>query len=837
MRHRRALALLVVVGILGILVVLGMAFAMMARLERRASQQRLHATQALLLARSGLEDAMARLSAGQDPSRPENAYAGEDWDVSRVLDGVEVPAEVLRRGTLDVEGCPAGQALRPSFFVRATSSPLRPLLEPVDGRPRGVSGRWKEGEGYALRVLSSEGLFVNGGDPTAPSSMGYNATLFRIFGTLGEALDRADGINNALPADVRDGQALIDRRPAMGWSGLEEIASTLGWSTVTAEAFRPYLTFQAWTDKRVIVPDARDPSLPTAVSEVHGWRESVLLGHRTASDGSRRPDFERMQGRLVGRAPVSLAWAARHKPALIALVSGLSGIWLDELGSSEIRYGDFIGTLRKVEILNAWSSADNCHRAADRIAATWASGDPTWQEFDASCDGISFAGANNTEVQALRDLLKANFNPNSDLNKFNPDRSMWRMVDKSDLLAYSTEFSLGPPFQGFEVESAGRVLDPAGRVLAQRVLGASLSPLGILRISTQSEFACEDLGDLDIPGDERRSRLPGNARFLSEGRTAARTWGHALDLRAAEPSSYLNGTSSGVSLQSYPEPCFDAGGGMAIRPADYDGRLALATVETPKDAAYSQTSPAVPAVEDMKLLARFTKDLDLDEADGGGTTEGCIPDVSLASGAELAHGLLHGSKPATLHPDGAYSERGRAPGWLDAGNADGYHGVMSFWVKNNFSLMTRHAPRSDYGRARRYVYWSNLSDAASSYGPNQLFFVGMANEGGSGTIWTLLKYEIGHHDVDSEEEHDYYTTSASTFPHRWRLLSLFWDSRSRSADAAGEIVTDDGGSAPGGAVCSPNLYGDGRGQNPLHADDLTAPDYAGGLAAGVMPHR
>ena len=64
-KFRRGLALILVVGVLALMAVMGSAFVMLSRLERRAAHQRLHATQALLLARSGLEDALARVSAGQ----------------------------------------------------------------------------------------------------------------------------------------------------------------------------------------------------------------------------------------------------------------------------------------------------------------------------------------------------------------------------------------------------------------------------------------------------------------------------------------------------------------------------------------------------------------------------------------------------------------------------------------------------------------------------------------------------------------------------------------------------------------------------------------------------
>ena len=157
---RRGLALLLAVGVLGVLAILGVAFVMMARLERKASQQRLQATKALLLARSGIEDALARMEAGQDP-----AYGGEDWlgDGDNGPGSFDRQQEVYRPGTLDVASCPARHALRPSFFARDGFATPRPALQDVDGRMRGSSGALAEG-GYALKVEDLNArICVNGG--------------------------------------------------------------------------------------------------------------------------------------------------------------------------------------------------------------------------------------------------------------------------------------------------------------------------------------------------------------------------------------------------------------------------------------------------------------------------------------------------------------------------------------------------------------------------------------------------------------------------------------------------------------------------------------------------
>ena len=95
-RRRSGIVLLVVVGVLGVLAILGTAFITMARLERKASQQRMNATKALLLARSGLEDALARMDAGQDPFAAASAYRGEDWDRDGVLSSFEASQLINR---------------------------------------------------------------------------------------------------------------------------------------------------------------------------------------------------------------------------------------------------------------------------------------------------------------------------------------------------------------------------------------------------------------------------------------------------------------------------------------------------------------------------------------------------------------------------------------------------------------------------------------------------------------------------------------------------------------------------------------------------------------------
>ncbi len=837
----RGLVLLVVVGVLGVLMVFAVAFVTITQLERKASQQRLCATKALFLARSGLEDAMARLSAGQDPETDGNRYRGEDWNADGVLNAgpEEAGGEVYRPGRLDTDACPVADALRPSFFRVAGGNPG---TLSVDGRLRGYSGRLA-GDAYSLKVSSCEGLYVNGGDPTAPASAGYNAVLRRILGNLAEALDRERlsqmvwheddeyweetdvhlAADDADPVDQTDGWKLVDLRPADGWRSWEQVRDlALGGSQAKVDALRPYLALHAWVDRKVVAPNA-SPALEGR--SYSSWAD-LKLDRTPGVSGSRAPDFERIGGRIVGRAPVSLAWASSRYPVLVALTAGLKGLYLDESSASPIAQGDLVGTLRATaELPCTWDLQDDAHVIAQSILDSRWQAWSSWQAWDeyceslplgVSCDEVSEARAAYNQAvylyhddptparlaamnaaasalsaalaafpaaQAKRDLLKANFNPNSDLNKCNPCAPLWRAVDKSDLLAYSTEFALlGSPL--CEVESLGRVLDGKGRLMASATLRSTLSTAERCRLTTQKEFVCEDLGRLDVAGDETAPRVPGGSGpFVSASAGLTPTWGQAL------PG--LGGRGAG--LQTYPEPCVDDGTGLALHPADYDGSLQLATVETAVGDLYGVSG--TPAQE-MKCLTHFDTSMDLDlfhDAAGGANQT----DLLQVARGELGRSLFDAAKPNTLYPDGCYSEKDRAPSFLDKGNAHPYHGMLSFWIKLNHG-----DPVGSVLRGHPYVIRTNFSTGgyAGGFSPDQFFFLGHAFQRGTVLVAPssnlVQQFEIGHNtsDVGNEHRHD---VPRSTLPHRWCLYTTCWDFGRASNQGtwifeAGAVVVDDG---------------------------------------------
>jgi hypothetical protein len=534
---------------------------------------------------------------------------------------------------------------------------------------------------------------------------------------------------------------------------------------------------------------------------------------------------------------VSLAWARSRRPILIALLAGLKGLYLDETEARPVNGGDVIGKLATAEIALDWTqTADDCRNLANRIASS-ASPLDSWEQWNAFCNGIPdtlLAGGTSDLKQAKRDLLKANFNPNSALNKFAPNRSFWKSIDKMDLLAYSTEFSL-LPVHGHGIESVGRVLAPDGRLLAGRTLAATVSGPSVLRLTTQREFVCEDLGDPDRPGDETGLRLPGAPGFITESTGMDKTWGHRLDAMGLYPGSWLDGDSQGLSLQSYPEPCVDTGGGLALNPADYDGHLQLATVETAVDDFYGVTTPT----RDMKMLGRFDDGLDLDVFDGPHGQN--LTDTLQVTTSELGNGLFDPAKPNTLFPDGCYSEKDRTPAYPDAGNAHGLHGVMSFWVKRGYDWKQPAVPLPfpGCGRGRTLVTWDNLTDQTGAFQANtsQLFRVTHLLLGGYGSSLLYFFFESGHDPGDVGNEHQFIITSSPLWfgnapVRRWSLKTLYWDFRSPSAfpHDCGEFVVNAG--TPPGPLnfrCSNDTYFTPT-TDPALASDITLPDWFG-------PHR
>ncbi len=662
-RARAGVALILVAGVLGILAVLAAAFVTMAQLERRASSQRLYATKAGLLARSGIEDALARLSAGQDPCADANRYGGEDWDwesdPNHTLSSREALSEVYKptgAGTAaDVDGCPIRQAMRPSFPAKTSGNPT---LLPVAGRERGYTGRLSgdqvpTGNSYALKVEDeSAKINVNGGVLAAPSDLtrGWNGQLARVLGVLGQQGEV--GIPTL-------GTAVLQNRPLGGYASLAQLQQRLG----TTKDLSPYLTTSSWTDSKVVRPNeypTSDGATKAALSELKKGRSQLSL-----EEG--------------GRPPVNLNAAPRA--VLVALLEGLRG------RSCHTAENDPDYTDVSIDATLARDIADAivARRRTDRF--------DTWSEFQAFCDSLVDAGVirglNTTKYGGGNlsgaDVLKANFNPNTDLNKQLADQILWKWIDKSDLVVWSTEGSLGPT-GAFRVEAAGRLLDAQGRLLAEATLGGPVEVFALLRQTTQRDFLAgrapngSDTSCLSLADPAPAPPFP----FL---RTAG----------AGAGASWWEGGVSpgrGLAVITYPNPPTAAHAG---NPCEVDGCVGLATVEMEPVGGNA-----------LKFLHHFDDSWDADRGNPVGRVAGSS-DAKLQTNLSFGIWPAPSQEPNTLYPDGMHQQYDRSPGFQAQGNlppfaAQGNRGVFSFWVKGptiithmntRFAVTCQRRPQND----------------------------------------------------------------------------------------------------------------------------------------------
>ncbi len=651
--RRRALALIVVLGILGVLGILATCFITLSRLERQASQRRIHQTQALLLARSGIEDALARMHAGQDAVVPGNAYQGEDWDGNGQLSVFEADQEIFRRtgaGTApDTSTCPVEQAMRPSFFVRVPGAD-NPDTRSVDGRQRGRSGTLSTDGilSYGLKVEDESGkLCVNGGfldardrdldgvmdfrDPDVPGR-GWNGQLTRILGNLGRRL--------GLPTLGND---LMTRRPEGGYRNLAEVQAAAG----TSADLSPYLSLAAWVDTRVIRPNAR--TLPYT--------------HFTVKKGF--SDLKKARGPLVleegGRPPVNLN--AASKPVLGALLEGIHG----EANSRMLHFSPVVYAV----------TAASTDRIVDAlVTAREAAPFGTWPQFEAWVDSLVPTCLSDTFDPAVywvqagnlgaADLIKANFNPNTMLAKQMPDEVSWRWMDKSDLLAWSTEGSLGPTGD-FRIGTLGRVLSPEGALLASAGASVTVRAFDLLRQTTQGDF---------VAG---RSPDAGDTSYLSLANASPSPPFPPQRTTGAGASWNIWNPGQGLAVTTYPCP-------MTALPdsaADFDGSVGLATVEFP------ETDPPYPGTS-LRFLHHFDDGWTADRSSvPGGTALLPGPPGAGEMLPDAADSVWPSSalvEPNTLCPDGIHLQPGRSPSYSawslpQDTDPDSDHGVILFWTK------------------------------------------------------------------------------------------------------------------------------------------------------------
>ncbi len=326
-------------------------------------------------------------------------------------------------------------------------------------------------------------------------------------------------------------------------------------------------------------------------------------------------------------------------------------------------------------------------------------------------DATGYSNLNPSDLQrlhatrAIADTIKANFNPNLHLNELNPDHNLHLIVDKTDLIVNSTEFSFLPTGY-FEVESLGRVLRPQNggtdafaaenQIVAQAKITAIYRFYDLHRETSQSQFYAGEFGDRGGAFETNNNRSvevgpePDNGRAPTENE-----WGGYVALP----------TVGGISCSS---PGLRKPKDALWTTIDHQGTGHLdsqmhAHFQLDFDAHHHIVDP-------LEIASRTLPDDDPVEnwADPGVThagpydpTDGPDPDSPTQSHRLARSFRLTGTSttpsltpfpPSDLRIDGGYMERHAAAAYyvrkggeaLWNFNTENARGLISFWVKPSF---------------------------------------------------------------------------------------------------------------------------------------------------------
>ena len=647
--QRKGVVLIVVLGVLTILSLLGVMFVRLAALERTSASASVDLLRARLSAHSGVERAIVQLKSLLAESLILDytrwSYYGEDLNGNGKLDPGE---DQNQNGTLDTLSCPLKLALRPSFFVDQDKDNLPDLITIMEAgnlKSKACSGylpgTYKtNGDFYTLKVVdTSSQIYVNG----------KNQSLERILNNLGKVLKVGDNLGT---------QIITERQKCPGgkFTSKYEVENIVGKEVF--QKIEPFITIWAWVDSKVIKPKPLSERISykhpvTGIinradldSPVYGWDE---LNPVTLD--------------LEPRAPVNINTAG--KEILISLLAELQGFYLKEeplpgfnthyvwhgaqfsyregwIGKSTpfLSYDDGLnGTI--LSHLNAWLGNLKTTEPISFDTAGYASQSETiaqkiidrraekpftnWQDFNQFVDEKLVQEKIIDEYQGA--VIKSNFNPNTDINDFNPNAILYKHIDKSDLINYSTEFCFLPTGY-FEIESEVTVLHQ-DKIMAQSSITTVVQLFQIYHETSQEDFTRGTISDKNAPYE----------------------------------------THKGKSLQTYPEPDINE----YPRNTYYDGQIMLATIESKES--------------DALLYANFADSLD---ATKGGNPK-LVPDLQGPYTNRLINVITGETTPifdhpGNLFPDGCYSERYSSIIYNALGNIntpDKGAGV-SFWLKPNF---------------------------------------------------------------------------------------------------------------------------------------------------------
>ena len=501
MNNRGNVTVAALLVICAIIVLIGIALSAYNQIQIELTHCHLDKVRAKMLAHQGITNAADQLKSlnfndiTNKPGASGEAthgwyYYGEDLNANGLLNRGE---DQNNNNALDVETCLLKKALRPSFMLADPGTNMPLFIRSSDGLRMGYSGEltqtYPDGKDiYTLKITDCHSqIYLNGNDEGTRCLLNNLGVILRI--------------SSDIPGGAV-GDYIFKKRPEMP-SGIftvkEELATILPGPVY--EKIKHYVTIYGQPDNKVIKPPQHRLK---EGAQIFSWRQI------TPDDLIREE-----------RHPININTAS--KPVLMAALLNLKGIYLHQgLSDEEIEKsghikevfsneldkplgrieppGLSIGKLKSID-LKISENIRLIENLAERIIEERNSYPfLEWQAFNNFCDNLvqeEFFGDISTPegyelARARADLIKANANPNTLMNKFNPDRVVYRSLDKSDLITYTTEFCFTPRGY-FEIESRGMVFRPS--ISGGMLLEADYLTRGVVKVyeiyseTAQSDFS------------------------------------------------------------------------------------------------------------------------------------------------------------------------------------------------------------------------------------------------------------------------------------------------------------------------------------------------------------
>lgn len=509
-------ALLVSVGILVLLFVLAVVYLGFSRINQSVSRRFSLQHRAHDLAMSGIEKALSEETLHHtfmdQFSGSRSFFWGEDWDGdgesnTKLRNGKTEDWNGNQNGQLDVYDLPARQALAPSLYQKDEDGfpELISIRQKDQTKLRGVSGSMPptlpEGQdNYSLKIVDNS------------TKININSNNEHIDTIINNLYQQKQWFISKEETDEKPGDRIISYRDNQlngqfnSFVQLKEVVESGGLTREQYQIIKPHLVLHqhTWVDASVIKPA---PIQQIKEKSIPGGDKSFETYPFYHQDESEVLETQPRAPVNINRAPVFV---------LAALIEGLKARVVQfEPAEESSNKEDFL--LDTVEL--GPITTKQARLIAKKIKRYRSGGEPpieildgnireqgpfeTWLEFEGFVDQKIVPELRSTpDPEGIGALLKANFNPNTRLARWNQNNAaIWkwrvpsgsgnkykqRVIDKTDLLYHTTELTFYNTGY-YEVESHGRVMDGDNRVKASSTVKSVIHPYEIGRHTNQRDF-------------------------------------------------------------------------------------------------------------------------------------------------------------------------------------------------------------------------------------------------------------------------------------------------------------------------------------------------------------